>query len=179
MKASRIQSVAVVSMVVLCAIGPTVFLVAAAVFNPAKMPLRDLPGPLVGAIIIAVIVLAVLFGNSPPRAPAEEDPRRRLTRRAAEVNTAITEAVRVMGELAADLDGLQRSRAALEAEAARQQEYLELDRDEAAKVMALVHGNEAGKEKAQRRREIVIAVAGCVAGAAFAVAWDLMKTAWL
>ncbi|WP_203886615.1 hypothetical protein [Planotetraspora kaengkrachanensis] len=96
-------------------------------------------------------------------ARAEEDPRERLQRRVARVNSLFTEATALMDDLRRDLEAQQATRQALLEETEHQQHLLEVNKDEAEKIRKLFVGETEKSIRAARLREWMFLLIGLAA----------------
>ncbi|UBU16652.1 hypothetical protein [Nonomuraea gerenzanensis] len=120
-------------------------------------------------LVLAYFYARVLGGAYERLSQAKEDPAEKLHRRVQAVNQAFAEAATLMDELQRDLEAQQATREALLAEAKHQQRLLELNKDEAENIRQILFGETKKTIRAERRRELVIFLAGVLLSAALSI----------
>ncbi|GIH98103.1 hypothetical protein [Planobispora takensis] len=103
-----------------------------------------------------------------------EDPRQALRYRIDAVNTAFTEAARLMDDLKRDLAAQQAAREALLAQAEEQERLLEFNQEQAEKIRQILVGETKATIRAERRQQWMFFALGVLASIPIGVAINLL-----
>jgi hypothetical protein len=154
----------------------TSFLGAIASFAWAWADSLDVsPVIVVGAALAIVVGAFTAWGVADSRRlnrrvqQADEDPGERLRQRIHKVNQAFGDAAALMDELRRDLEAQQAARESLLEDAERQQQLLNLNREEAEDIRRILVGETKATILAERRREWMFFGLGFIASAAASI----------